>query len=130
MSLPSAYPRQIRTRDDAHRLFAGLGRGRQEAIGVAFLDRERTLLGLRHAWGRDDSVAVPFARIARDALLLTARAVLIAHNHPDGDTCPSAADLALTRRLSQALAAIDVMLLDHLIVTRAGIISLHEKGLL
>ena len=42
--------------------------------------------------------------------------MLIAHNHPDGDLRPSAADMALTRRLAQGLAALDVMLLDHLIL--------------
>jgi len=72
---------------------------------------------------------MPIARITRDVLLLAARAVLIAHNHPDGDARPSAADLAMTRRLSQGLAALDVALLDHLIVTRAGIVSLREQGL-
>ncbi|MCT8001357.1 DNA repair protein [Sphingomonas sanguinis] len=130
MSLSRPSPRQIKTRDDAFRLFAGLARGRQEAFGVAFLSRERTILGLRHAWGREDSVVVPLVRIARDALLLAARAVLIAHSHPDGDTCPSVADLALTRRLSQGLGALDVVLLDHLIVTSAKIVSLREQGLL
>ncbi len=72
---------------------------------------------------------MPIARITRDVLLLAAQAVLIAHNHPDGDPRPSAADLAMTRRLSQGLAALDVAVLDHLIVTRAGIVSLREQGL-
>ncbi|MEK9209861.1 MULTISPECIES: JAB domain-containing protein [unclassified Sphingomonas] len=129
MPLVPTRPRRIQTLEDAFQLFAGLAVGRQEAIGVAFLCPQRTILGLRHAWGREDRVTMPIARITRDVLLLAARAVLIAHNHPDGDARPSAADLAMTRRLSQGLAALDVALLDHLIVTRAGIVSLREQGL-
>ncbi|OMJ30688.1 hypothetical protein BSZ14_17455 [Sphingomonas sp. Sph1(2015)] len=120
----------IRTRQDALALFAGLDRDGGEAMGIAYLGSERMLLGLRHVAGHSDSVTVPVARIARDAILLGAGAVLIAHNHPDGDTRPSAADLALTRRLAQGLAALDVMLLDHLILGHGSVVSLREEGML
>ena len=120
----------IRTRQDALALFAGLDRDGGEAMGIAYLGSERMLLGLRHVAGYSDSVTVPVPRIARDAILLGATAVLIAHNHPDGDTRPSAADLALTRRLAQGLAALDVMLLDHLILGHGSVVSLREEGML
>ncbi|KQO50996.1 hypothetical protein ASF14_08875 [Sphingomonas sp. Leaf257] len=111
-------------------MFGGLDHGDKEAMGIAYLGSERMLLGLRHVAGRHDSVTVPVARIARDAILMEASAVLIAHNHPDGDTRPSAADLSLTRRLAQGLAALDVMLLDHLILGSGSVVSLREHGLL
>ena len=120
--------RSIRTRHDALRLFDGLDRGAQEAMGIAYLGSERMLLSLRHVAGRRDSVTVPVARIARDAILCGASAVLIAHNHPDGDPRPSPADLALTRRLAQGLAVLDVVLLDHLILARGAVVSLREMG--
>ncbi len=119
----------IRTRQDALSLFGGLDRGDAEAMGIAYLGSERMLLGLRHVAGRHDSVMAPVARIARDAILLGASAVLIAHNHPDGDVRPSAADLALTRRLAQGLAALDVTLLDHLILGGGSVVSLREMGM-
>ncbi|QXT35250.1 DNA repair protein [Sphingomonas sanguinis] len=122
-------PLRIATRRDALALFGGLDRGDKEAMGIAYLGSERMLLGLRHVAGRHDSVTVPVARIAHDAILLGASAVLIAHNHPDGDTRPSAADLSLTRRLAQGLAALDVMLLDHLILGGGRVLSLREEGL-
>ena len=119
----------IRTRQDALMLFAGLDRDGGETMGVAYLGSDRMLLGLRHVWGHGDSVTVPVTRIARDAILMGAATVLIAHNHPDGDLRPSAADMALTRRLAQGLAALDVMLLDHLILGGGSVLSLREMGL-
>ncbi len=130
MSRLSRPPLRIATRRDALALFGGLDRGAGEAMGIAYLGSERMLLGLRHVAGRPDSVTVPIPRIARDAILMGASAVLIAHNHPDGDTRPSPADLSLTRRLAQGLAALDVVLLDHLILGCGVVTSLREGGML
>lgn len=121
---------RIATRQDTLALFNSLDREDKEAMGIAYLGSERMLLGLRHVAGFGDSVAVPVARIARDAIMLGASAVVIAHNHPDGDPRPSAADLSLTRRLAQGLAALDVMLLDHLILGCGSVLSLREQGIL
>ncbi len=57
-----------------------------------------------------------------------AAALILAHNHPSGMAEPSQADLALTRHLKNALALVDIRLLDHLIVTGVGAISLAERG--
>ena len=130
MSRSPRPPLHIATRRDALALFGGLDRGDGAAMGIAYLGSERMLLGLRHVAGRPDSVPVPIPRIARDAILMGASAVLIAHNHPDGDTRPSPADLSLTRRLAQGLAALDVVLLDHLILGCGVVTSLREGGML
>ena len=130
MTPPPALSRRLRTRDDAWTLFAALAGRPMEAVGLAFLCPERTLLGLRHVAGHADSVCVPVARVARDAILFGAQAVLIAHNHPDGDPQPSATDLALTRRLAQGLAALDIALLDHLIFGGGAVVSLRDQGML
>ena len=130
MSRLARPPLRIATRQDRLALFNSLDREDKEAMGIAYLGSERMLLGLRHVAGFGDSVAVPVARIARDAIMLGASAVVIAHNHPDGDPRPSAADLSLTRRLAQGLAALDVMLLDHLILGCGSVLSLREQGIL
>ncbi|HUH58739.1 MAG TPA: DNA repair protein RadC [Candidimonas sp.] len=57
-----------------------------------------------------------------------AAALILAHNHPSGVAEPSQADLALTRHLKNALSLVDIRLLDHLIVTASGAISLAERG--
>jgi len=65
-----------------------------------------------------------------EALTRNAAAVILAHNHPSGAAQPSPADQALTRTLQQVLALVDVRVLDHFVVTRAGIYSFAEHGLL
>lgn len=66
--------------------------------------------------------------IIKSGLRHHAAALILAHNHPSGVAEPSAADLALTRHLKQALALVDVRLIDHLIVTGGTAISLAERG--
>ena len=68
--------------------------------------------------------------VARLALERSATAVLLAHNHPSGAREPSQADIALTRTLKEALALIDVAVLDHFIVAgNAPPTSLAERGM-
>ena len=57
------------------------------------------------------------------------RWIVLAHNHPSGIAEPSVADELITRRLKDALALIDVRVLDHLIVGDSHCISLAERGL-
>lgn len=66
--------------------------------------------------------------IIKAALGHHAAALILAHNHPSGVAEPSQADLALTRHLKQALALVDIRLLDHLIVVASGAVSLAERG--
>jgi DNA repair protein RadC len=56
--------------------------------------------------------------------------VICAHNHPSGIAEPSAADVAITRRLAEALALIDVRVLDHFVVGDEHPLSMAERGLL
>jgi len=66
--------------------------------------------------------------VAKLALRYHAASLIIAHNHPGGSTEPSAADLAFTRRLQQALALLDVRLLDHFIVAGNRAVSFAANG--
>ena len=61
--------------------------------------------------------------------LYNAAAVIFAHNHPSGVAEPSHADELLTRTLKEALALVDVKVLDHFIVAGASILSFAERGL-
>ncbi len=54
--------------------------------------------------------------------------VIVGHNHPSGVAEPSEADRSITLRLSRALALVDIRLLDHLVVSRNGHVSLAERG--
>lgn len=66
--------------------------------------------------------------IIKAALKHHAAALILAHNHPSGVAEPSSADLSLTRHLKNALALVDIRLLDHLIVTANSATSLAERG--
>ncbi len=68
--------------------------------------------------------------VAKQVLMYNAAAVIIAHNHPSGDIKPSEADIRITLHLKEALALIDVLLLDHIIVGINETCSLIELGLL
>jgi DNA repair protein RadC len=67
--------------------------------------------------------------VARRALALNAGAVILAHNHPSGLAEPSRADEYLTQSLKNALALVDVRVLDHLVVGRGQVTSMAERGL-
>lgn len=66
--------------------------------------------------------------LVKSALKHHAAAIILAHNHPSGVRSPSAADLALTKHIQQALSLVDVRLLDHLIITAGHATSLAEQG--
>ena len=68
--------------------------------------------------------------VVKRALELQASAVILAHNHPSGVAEPSRADEYLTQTLKAALQLVDVRVLDHLVVGRAGVVSFAERGLL
>ncbi|UZK68069.1 DNA repair protein [Sphingomonas sp. S1-29] len=115
----------------AHRMFAAIAAVSNEVAVFAYLDHERRLLAMRHSTARDAmSVRLPIRQVAADAIAFDAAALVMAHNHPSGDLRPSDADVAATRTLDRALAALDVALLDHLVVTRSGVASFRLLGLL
>ena len=68
--------------------------------------------------------------VVKAALAANAAAVIFAHNHPSGVAEPSRADEMLTQSLKQALALVDIKVLDHFIVAGAAGISFAERGLL
>lgn len=95
-------------------------------------------LNTRHRLIREESLflgTINFAHIepreiVRAALLCNAAAVICGHNHPSGDATPSSADVAITRRIKDALDLVNVRLLDHIVVTRTETVSMAERGLL
>ncbi|MEB1978860.1 DNA repair protein RadC [Xanthomonas campestris pv. campestris] len=103
----------------------------REHFEVAFLDvRHRLIQAERLFSGSVDQSSVHPRIIAQRALSLNAAAVLVAHNHPSGDPEPSHADQAVTKRLGEALALVDVRLLDHFIVANRAALSMAARGLI
>jgi len=107
-----------------------LGTCDHEVFGMLHLDGRHRLLAVENLFrGTISSSSVHPREVVKSALAHNAAAVVLFHNHPSGLTEPSAADELITRRLREALALIDVRVLDHLIVAES-IFSFAEAGLL
>lgn len=81
-------------------------------------------------YGTIDGASVHPREVVRRALEHNAAAVILAHNHPSGVAEPSRADTQLTRRLNDALALIDVRVIDHIVVGVEETVSFAERGLI
>ena len=103
----------------------------REQFGVLFLDAQNHLLSFEILFvGTLAQTAVYPREVAKRALALGAQGVILSHNHPSGVAEPSRADEALTSSLKQALALVDVKVLDHFIVGKGSPYSFAEAGLL
>jgi DNA repair protein RadC len=107
-----------------------LGTCEHEVFGMLHLDGRHRLLAVENLFrGTISSSSVHPREVVKSALAHNAASVVLFHNHPSGLTEPSAADELITRRLKEALALIDVRVLDHLIIAES-IYSFAEHGLL
>jgi DNA repair protein RadC len=122
-----ASPREVR---DWLRL--SLGNLQHEVFVALWLDAQNRLIISEELFrGTLTQTSVYPREVVKRALIHNAGAVILAHNHPSGLAEPSRADEALTSSLKQALALIDVKLLDHFIVTGgADPLSFAERGLI
>jgi DNA repair protein RadC len=103
----------------------------QEAFCCLYLDTRHRVLRFEEIFhGTIDGAAVYPREVVKKALATNAAAVILVHNHPSGVAEPSRADEALTNRLQQALALVDIRVLDHLVVGESDIVSFAERGLL
>lgn len=101
-----------------------------EHFAVIFLDSQNRGIAFERMFtGTLTQTSVYPREVVLAALRHNAAAVILAHNHPSGNVKPSRADEALTHSLKQALALIDVHVLDHVIVGSSNALSMAEKGL-
>lgn len=107
----------IKSSQDAYQAFKHLQDEAQEVLAMIILDTKHHVIGYSEVnrGGLTYSIASP-REIAKRALLANAHAVILAHNHPSGDTMPSQQDLDVTRNLVEALSLLEIQLLDHLII--------------
>jgi len=117
---------------DVYEEIKDAGNMAQEAFFVITLDRHNNMID-KHmiTLGILDAALVHPREVFRAAISDGACAIIIAHNHPSGDTTPSAEDLKITRTLVEAGKIVDIKILDHMIVSRGDnpYISLRESGL-
>lgn len=105
--------------------------GRREVFRVLCFDVHLNLLrAVKVAEGGVDGCTVDPREAFAPALLCRASGVVLVHNHPSGHAEPSSADVALTQRLVVAGHALGIRVLDHLVLTRHGVVSFVARGLL
>jgi DNA repair protein RadC len=102
-----------------------------EVFCCLFLDNRHRVIVFEELFrGTIDGASVHPREVVRRVLHHNAAAVILAHNHPSGVPEPSRADIQLTRRLVDALALVDVRVLDHFIVGEGPGVSFAERGLM
>jgi DNA repair protein RadC len=108
--------------------FAGL---EHEVFACIFLDARNRVMACEELFrGTIDGASVHPREVVKRALVHNAAAVIFTHNHPSGVAEPSHADELITRRLKDALALVDIRVLDHLVIGGAVVESFSERGLL
>lgn len=106
--------------------FAGETR---EVVYLMCLDRKGKLLGCKRlADGGAASADLNIRKVVETALLTSASAVILAHNHPSGVAVPSSSDEAATRQVAEALRTIGVRLVDHIVVADRDFVSMADSG--
>ena len=110
----------------------------QESFWVVMLNRKNRATARQMITLGTQTAALAHPReVFRAAILGAATAIICVHNHPSGDPSPSAADMVMTRQLREAAAAVDIPILDHVIIGERqhdplgrGYYSFREAGLL
>jgi len=101
----------------------------REAFYILFLDNQNRVIGDEILFeGTIDAASVYPREVVKRALHHNAAAVILAHNHPSGVAEPSQSDRRITRRLADALALVDIRVLDHFVVGDGEIVSFAERG--
>ncbi|HSH28985.1 MAG TPA: DNA repair protein RadC [Thiohalobacter sp.] len=103
----------------------------REVFAVLFLDHRHRLIGYEELFlGTINCAAVHPREVVKAALHHNAAALILAHNHPSGVAEPSEEDKRISHKLKDALALVDIRVLDHIVVGGTDTVSLAERGLL
>lgn len=110
--------KKIESPDEAKSfIWAAMQNLEQEVFACLFLNTKHQIISFEKMFfGTIDATSVYPREVVKKALQLNAAAVIFTHNHPSLDPSPSNADISITKRLTEALALIDVRVLDHVIV--------------
>jgi len=126
-------PLHLKGLEQAHRFFAGClaeADPRSEHLWVAHVDDESRCVHLTRHDGHADGADLPIGAIVADAARHGSKGLILAHNHPSGDPHPSAADKRITRRLALVGEAMDVAILDHIVMAGGEFSSMRQLGLI
>ena len=126
-------PLRLNGLEQARRFFAGClaeADPSQEHLWVAHVDDDARCLHLSRHDGQSGGADMPIRAIIADAAHHGSKGLILAHNHPGGDPRPSDTDKRITRRLALAGEAMDIAILDHLVLAGTQCRSMRQMGLL
>ena len=104
---------------------------KQEVFAMLLLDSQHRLIKYRQMfYGTIDSASVYPRVLVKQALDDNAAAIILAHNHPSGVAEPSQADQHITRRIIDAMALVDIRVLDHFVIGDGVAVSFAQRGLI
>ncbi|PUB74241.1 MAG: hypothetical protein DBP03_10580 [gamma proteobacterium symbiont of Ctena orbiculata] len=102
-----------------------------EVFSCLFLDNRHRVIGYEELFrGTIDGASVHPREVVKRALEQNAAALIFAHNHPSGVAEPSRADRQITRRLKDALALVEIRVLDHIVIGEGEAVSLAQRGMI
>ena len=103
---------------------------RNETVFLLCLDAKCKVLCCKEVGeGSVNSAAIPIRRVVEMALGANATSVILAHNHPSGVALPSDEDVCTTRRVALALHAVEIQLVDHVVVADDDYVSMVQSGM-
>lgn len=110
---------------------ATMAHEKKEHFRLLFMNKKNELIAdeIQQTGTVDHTPAYP-REIVKRALELSATAIILVHNHPSGDSSPSKSDIDMTQAIIMAAKPLSITIHDHLIVSRNGITSLKNKGLM
>jgi DNA repair protein RadC len=124
--------RTLQTPEEAYKLLKRrIGKRDREHFVTVLLSARNSVLGIETvSVGSLNASIVHPREVFKPAILQSAAAMVLAHNHPSGDPDPSEDDLAITRRLVEVGELLGITVLDHVIVGNGRFASLKERGLM
>ncbi|MFQ5767107.1 MAG: DNA repair protein RadC [Acidobacteriota bacterium] len=126
-----AEPPQIVTPAAVFQQVRHLARARKEHLVGLYLDSQNRLLAVETlSIGSLNTTRTHPREILEPALRHLALGFILVHNHPSGSLVPSSEDMEFTRGVARAAALMDLLLHDHLVISRRGYVSLKEQGLM
>lgn len=110
---------------------AAMGYLEVEEFRIIFLNNKFKVIGEEvQQRGTVNNVAIHPREVIKSAINHGASAIILAHNHPSGDTVPSKADIDVTKQISEAAKLVNIQLLDHLIVSKNIVYSFKDHGII
>lgn len=103
----------------------------QEHFIALYLNQANQILGYyNHSIGGINATIADRRLILATALASASVSIIVSHNHPSGNLQPSLPDIDLTKKLKEGAKTLDIVLLDHIIITKNGYYSFADEGLL